>query len=159
MLTVSFLTSTICLKCICWVYMLVIAEEYLNLTWWVRTLAFSWSSTTVVQIQKTGSFTCFYHGNKAMWDGVKKMATINIAITKTDWRKIVLRKIVIHHYFASYWQVILHHLALSAGCAYILSVWIQRTAQKKVYPHLYIYMYTHTHIYANIYRFPQKSWC
>lgn len=85
---------------------------------------FCWSSITVVQIQKTGSFTCFYHGTKTVWDGVKKMATINIAIIKTDWRKIVLRKIVIHHYFTFYWQVILYHLALSAGCAYTLSVWI-----------------------------------
>lgn len=96
-----------------------IFESYLS-----KIFAFCWSSTTIVQIQKTGSFTCFYHGSKAVWDDVKKMVTINIAIIKTDWRKIVLRKTIIHHYFASYWQIFLHHLTLSAGCAYILSVWM-----------------------------------
>lgn len=64
---------------------------------------FCWSSTTIMQIQNTGSVSCFYYDSKTVWDGWKKMATINMAVTKSGLRKTLLRRIVTCHWFAFYW--------------------------------------------------------
>lgn len=136
--------------------MLVIAKVYLNLTWWVRSLPFADLVRLWYIFRRWGLSPLSIMVVKLCEMVWKKMSAINIII-KTDRRKTVLRKIVIDHYFASYYQVILHHLPLFTGCAYIVSFWISKKIHKIKCFHSYRSICIHTHICIAIHAVFLKS--